>query len=159
MKPVVIRVSRWRSGIGLCGCLAILAICSFTVAQRGENTLTIVVIVVSAATAAAFTGALQEDTKRMVIDEDGVWNSAWRIGVVRWKELNRVFVRSVGGEDYICFSVLDRDELRRRLGLAGRVVNDANRATGFGDLNLNATRFGLSVQEVVEFASKKIAES
>ena len=109
--------------------------------------------------AAYFIEQLWESPKRLVIDEKGIWHAGWMIKQVRWEELRGAFVKSADNKEYLCFTAIDREELRLRMSALGRTINDASRATGFGDLSLNTAGYGFSSQEVVEFAQKRISES
>lgn len=159
MTPIVIRASRKRQILVLLAWLVALGISIVALALRGPSYLALIMAIVSGVALAECAERSWKGGKQLVIDDKGIWSSTWPIGVLRWKEIKRVFARPEADKTYLCFVVCDRDELRLRLGSLGRLLNDANRATGFGDIMLPATKLGLPAEEIAELANKKIAEA
>ena len=102
---------------------------------------------------------LLENRTRFILDHDGVWDFNWRVGTVRWVQIKDVFVRRIGNQEFICFTVFDREGLQAQRDVVKRGLNETTNSLGFGDLVVDATKLRLPTYEVVEFAAKRIAES
>lgn len=159
MDPLIIRASRWRYITPLVGCVVIVAGSIVVSLERGTSWFAWVLIAVFGAGAIGSLTMLFESRTRLMIDRAGVWDFTWGIGTVRWSEIREVFVRRIGDEEFICFTVFDREDLQARRDVVKRKLNDATRSLGYGDPVVDAKKLGLDTREVVEFATKMIAES
>ena len=99
------------------------------------------------------------DEGRFQLNEEGICDPLWKIGMLKWSDVKEVFAKSDRRRDFVCIVVRDRIALGSRLGFLRRIFNAATRATGYGDLTIDATRAGIRAEDVVEFASVRITAS
>ena len=159
MDPIIIKDSSWNQLIPFLGCLAVIAACFQSIPKIENVPLLIeITILLFGGIAAHFLMKLVSKKSLLEIDEFGIWFSDWRIEIVRWKDIESAFIKSEGGKDYVCFTVCDRSELRRRFGAVDLSLYDATRLPGYGDLYLNATRLGVLAHDVVNYAQRQIAK-
>ena len=128
------------------------------IVELDSDFLMLAMIAVFGGGAVHFLGELWEDSRRLIIDDSGIRYKDWQIDIVRWSDLRGVFVLSSGKADFVCFTVFDREEFYWRCNAIRRIISKAERASGFGDLNLNVTSFGLSADEIAQIARQKISE-
>ncbi len=159
MEPIIIRASRWRQITPLLICSGVLIVGPSYAINTDSMLLLIPLIAIFGGLAAYYIEQLWKNPKRLVIDEEGIWHAGWMINKVRWHELQSSFMKTSGSKEYLCFNATNREALRLRMNALGRTINDASRASGFGDFSLNTTGYGFSPREVVDSANKKIAES
>jgi hypothetical protein len=144
-------VSLAASSVVLCACLVYLS-------NRGSSWLIAAIAVVFALCAVSSAIKLCSSQTQLLVDESGIWNATWGVGTVYWTQVKQVYVRSEGKCDFICFYLREPDEVLRRLTMMHGKAFEVMRASGFGDLFLEAASLGTDAQAIVEYASKKIAE-
>ncbi len=158
MQPIVVRYSFWRYGIPLIGSLVIVFVCILILGKR-DSLIAWVALVVFFVWASASAGFLARGRVQLIIDHDGILDLQRDIGTVRWADMKDVFARREGNRELICFLLRDQDSYRRRLNAVERKLSEVLCTAGCGDFHVNATRLGLNTDEVVDFASRRIAET
>ena len=158
-ESIIVRKSRWRLIIHITGTLTVLTLVAASSRNLFADGVAFTIMAVATMVLASFVSLACEDPRRLVIDESGVQNRDWRIGILRWVEIKDVFVKSKDSGYFICFLVVDRADLLARLGSWAARLESAKRLSGYGDLSLNTTRLGISAEEVLGYCSAKIAKA
>lgn len=159
MAPLIIRVSRWRYLVPLLGCGVIIAGSIYASGARGHSWFTTALMVVFGLVGLGSLAMCMESGTRLIVDHTGVWYFPWGTGTLRWTDIREVFVHRLGGEEFICFKVFDREGIDARHNAVERRLNDAARSLGGGDLMVSATKHGIDSSAVVEFARKMMAKA
>jgi hypothetical protein len=84
-------------------------------------------------------GRLADRKPILTIAEDGIGHRAWGVGPILWSEIEDAFVRTDGGEDFLCLTLYRPDDYLRKVSALRRKIHQGIRATGFGDLTVNAS--------------------
>src|SRR6266511_1373728 len=100
MKPIVVRVSRWRYATPLLGSLAIVAVSMLALRFRPSWTAWIL-FVAFLWCVSLFAQLLLQSHVRLIVDTDGICDPTWQIGTVRWVDVEKVFVRYDSGEEVV----------------------------------------------------------
>jgi hypothetical protein len=145
--------------VSIIGALSIIALVAGSSRNLFEDGLAWTVMVLAGLALSFFAGLFFQDPRRLVIDERGIWNSEWQMRLLRWSEINHVFIRSSNSGSFVCFRVVDRDALQGMMKPWALRLAQAMCSAGFGDLSVNATRMGLSADEVLELCTKRIADA
>jgi hypothetical protein len=104
-------------------------------------------------------GMLARGRVQLIIDRDGIHDLRRDIGILRWADMKGIFARRIGNRELLCFSFRDPASFSRRLPAFDRKLSEVLPAQDLGDFRTDVTRLGIDIEEVVEFASKRIAES
>ncbi len=107
---------------------------------------------------AAFQLLLQSPV-RLLVDQDGIYDSSWEIGTLRWAEVDRIFIRDSSGEELVCLVATDQSALHSRMHPVTRKCSAVLRTAGFGDLFVNATRLGIRADDILALAPSRAATS
>jgi hypothetical protein len=85
---------------------------------------------------------LSDPRPRIVIDDAGVFDRTLGVGVIPWDEIGDAQLRYIGGHPFISLQLRNEEAWLVKLRPMHRRLAAANRALGFGALNLNlsATR-------------------
>ena len=92
---------------------------------------------------------------RLIIDDDGVLDRTMGVGRIAWGDIETAYVRSIDGNDFICFELKDPEKYLQKSSKVKRAMAGANRGLGFTDFNLNLVGVDAKTEEVFELIIKK----
>ncbi len=104
--------------------------------------------------ASLFAQLLLQSPVRLIVDTDGILDTGWEIGTVRWVDVDKVFVRDDAGTEVVCILLLDSARLNYRQGTVARKLSEAMRVAGYGDFSVNATRLGIRADDILKLAER-----
>jgi hypothetical protein len=84
------------------------------------------------------------------ISSDGIQASVWGDAHVRWDEIERVFVVSRQGIDFLCLTLRRPEDFRARGGSLVKLVMESNRQAGLGDLMFRPATLRLHTNEILK---------
>ena len=82
------------------------------------------------------------------IDSSGITHHRWKMGIIRWNEIDRVWVGSVRSARFLCVKLKDPTVFTERLPVHARKMATLNAGLGFGDLTLGFQGFSPGLKEV-----------
>lgn len=156
MKPIVVRVSRWRYATPLLGSLAIVALSMWAQRYRPSSTAWIL-FVAFLICVSLFAQLLLQSRLRLIVDALGIFDPRWEIGTVRWADVEKVFVQQDTGEEVVCVLLSTTGRRYYESGVLARKLSEATRLAGYGDFSVNATRLGIRADDIVELAQRGIS--
>lgn len=104
--------------------------------------------------ASLFAQLILQSSVRLIVDTDGILDTGWEIGTVRWADVDKVFVRDDAGAEVVCILLLDSARPNYRMGKIDRKLSEAMRLAGYGDFTVNTTRLGIRADDVLKLAGR-----
>lgn len=109
------------------------------------------------ACALVFARQLFDPRPRIVIDNAGVLDRTLGVGVIPWDEICDAQLRHIGGQPFISLELRDEEPWLARLRPMHRRLAAANRALGFGSLNLNLSATRADPAHVLHLVRRRAA--
>jgi hypothetical protein len=157
--PLIIRKSRWWSVVSLVGTLIALGII-FRILLDRNSTWALWVIIIFFGFFSGFIvvwlGQLWSPEPRLTISEEGIFAAHWNVGLISWNDIGGVFVKTDGGDEYVCLTLRDPESFRDRMGKLARIFNTATRQTGFSDFTVKPADFGFTTNMLLELVRLQI---
>lgn len=147
--PLVIRKSPWPFLVTILGA-ATGAVILFSLPDIYSDTLRFSLAYVLCAITAGSVVFLAQRKPDLVISADGIQAADWGHAMVRWDEIENVFVVSRKGIDFLCLTLLRVDDFRERGGPLAKFVTTLNRQAELGDLMFRPSSFRLNTNEVLQ---------
>ena len=91
----------------------------------------------------------------LIIDDYGVLDRTMGVGRIAWGDIEKAYVRSISGSDFICFELRDPEKYRQKLSKVKRAMTGANRSLGFTDFNVNLVGVDVGTDEMFELIIKR----
>jgi hypothetical protein len=105
-----------------------------------------------------FLWQLLDPRPRLAIDEYGIFDRMLGVGWIAWSDIERVYLHSINGIEFICLHVREPSAYIGKLSWIRRMLADANRALGFTELNVSLTGTTASTVEVLHLIHRYIQE-
>jgi hypothetical protein len=151
-----LRPSRVRYGALLAIALGFVALGLVLVFAAGAPWIGWANVIFFGAAVPLFLRQLLDRRPRLVIDGEGVLDRTLGVGVIPWSEITGA---DFAGSDFIRLSLRDPARCTARLGRVGRGLVAANRAAGFGELNLNLQGLAVRREDVLQSILARCARS
>lgn len=150
---LVIRASRRKCAFLLLGLLAFVSLGTFLVVRShgGDVWIGWLTIAFFGAGIPAVLRELFDTAPRVVLDDAGVFDRTWGVGVIPWADIETSYVKSVQGNTFVCLVLLNPDAWLAKLSHTQRVLAKGNLATGFQGLNINLVGTNGDADLVQEF--------
>jgi hypothetical protein len=101
---------------------------------------------------------LLDPRPRLVIDADGLLDRTLGVGRILWSDIERAYLRSVEGFDFICLVVRDPSVYLDKLSPVRRKLAGANLALGFTQLNLSLAGLKARPEDLLRLIAEQIKE-
>lgn len=95
-------------------------------------------------------GILAQSKPDLEISADGIQAAEWGGAFVRWDEIDRAFVVSHKGVDYLCLALRRTEEFYARSGRLTKAMMTIARAENQGDLNFRPASLRVDTQETLQ---------
>lgn len=162
METLVISNSRWRYVLFLFVSVGFVATGVFLVKTADTTFETWAgwpAIIFFGAAIPLFVWQIIDRRPRLTIDDLGINDRTMGVGLIPWSEITDAYVRSIGGNNFICLVVRDPEMWVAKFSAAKRAMIKTNKALGFTELNVNLSGTGAQPQEVHELILKLSAAS
>jgi hypothetical protein len=154
METVVVKNSRWQYAILLLASLGFVAGGAFILAMGGPLPVGWAGIVFFGACALVSAWQFADARPRLSISERGILDRTMGIGLIPWSEIERAYVRSIAGNDFICLVLRNPETYTQYVSPLRRAMSSANRALGFTDFSINLSGVNARIDEVFELVIK-----
>ena len=88
---------------------------------------------------------------KVIINDDGIEDRRWRVGVVPWDEITAIDLRWMSSAKFLCLEVRDPDKYINRMSGFHRLCVWANGLLGYPPLTMTFTGLSPSIGEAWEY--------
>ena len=88
---------------------------------------------------------------KVIINDDGIEDRRWRVGVVPWEEITEIDLRRIGSAKFLCIEVLDPGKYVGRMSGIHRFCVWANGLLGFPPITITFTGLSPSIDEAWKY--------
>ena len=153
MEKLIIKNSRWKHVLLLIGSVGFVAAGIWMVTQG--NSFGWVAILFFGCGLPIFIWQIVDSRPRLIIYHHGVLDRTMGVGRIAWGDIETAYMRSISGNDFICFELKDPEKYLQKLSKVKRAMAGANRGLGFTDFNLNLVGVDVKTEEVFELVIKR----
>jgi hypothetical protein len=96
-----------------------------------------------------------DKSPRLIINQQGVLDTRLKIGMIRWKDIRRVYGVSLNNIEHICFELHNEDKyLENRSSITNLSANFNKTATGIAPINIVTSNLDVDTNDIFEAISK-----
>lgn len=88
---------------------------------------------------------------KIIINDKGIEDRRWRVGVVPWDEITAIELRSIGPAKCLCLKVRDPDKYIDRMSAIHRCCVWANGLFGYPPISIAFTGLSPSIEQAWEY--------
>ena len=88
---------------------------------------------------------------KVIINDDGIEDRRWRVGVVPWEEITEIDLRRIGSAKFLCIEVRDPDKYVGRMSGIHRFFVWANGLLGCPPITIAFTGLSPSIEEAWKY--------
>ena len=89
---------------------------------------------------------------KVIINDDGIEDRRWRVGVVPWEEITEIDLRRIGSAKFLCIEVLDPGQVRRAyVGHPSLLCLGEHGLLGFPPITITFTGLSPSIEEAWKY--------
>jgi hypothetical protein len=158
MERLILRTARRHTLGKLAWCTVGLGIGAVLVNVRLSAWIGWAVLLIAAIPALLLLRSLGEDTERIVIDDAGIRDSQFPVGVIGWSDIKAATVETVAGTKVVSLELRDPERVIRRLPPPRQFISRKAREAGLPSVYLGLRGIDADPGQIAELINRRARE-
>ena len=159
MLPIVIGNPRRHWGIAAVVATVLTALGGSLIGARFYPVVGWIIAIISGSAAAFAAWQFYDARPRVVINDHGVLDRAFAIGIIPWADITDVHLKRVNGRDQLCLDLRNTKAYTGRLPAALRPMVPLNRQLGLTDLAVDVTGLSMDTAQLENTLRERLQRS
>lgn len=157
MERLILRTARRHTLGKLAWCTVGVGI-GAALASMGLTWIGWAVLLITGIPALLLLRSLGEYTERIVIDDTGIRDTQFPIGVIGWSEIQAATVETIGGTKVVSLELRDPERVIRRLPPARQFISRKAREAGLPSVYLALRGIDADPGQIAELINRRVHE-